>query len=553
MSKIVATRSLAILLAATFIVPAAFFIAPQQAFAQTSGLVSCTGGALAGAASIGSNAGAAATAVPTNTWLGNLINTVTAGTTAGTCVTELIIKPIARQLIRQLIQQITSNTICWIKGGGSCGSGNGTGQPSFVVNLSLNLQQLGDSVVLPFIAKIRMVLNPAFGASIASSLLTNYAQQTSVGGFLAANQSTLGRVSPNPSAFMGGTFSQGGIPAWFSLTTQNENNPYALYYAADRQLDRIKAEAQTNRKQDLTQSGGFLSWCGTTAEADAKRAAYCAQNSDDSDCNETGASGGTNPGDTCTDQNGVSGTIKTPGSVIHDFTKSAVTDAGLDQLVNSNDLDSAIGAIISALVNTTIDSLAGGLSGSASASSIRPQAITSQIYSTATNNTNSINNARAVVNNKIASATTYTTAWTTIGNAANSASTQVTALGAACASQWGAAAQLALGTIITPLITQSQTNLALVSVTQTFAQTVLQEAASNASTLSADVQTLSAMMPTPVDMTTAQTQSITTAGAAVAIPTGSLGVLGGSYVDQMNLIATNAQALSANCSTTTPP
>lgn len=510
--------TIAMLLVVALVVPATFFIAPQRVSAQPAGSVTCAGGILGGLFGIGaaSSAVSALTAVPTDSKVANFTEGSILGTTAGQCLYQLIVVPLARSMIRTILQSITSSIISWITGR------NGTGQPSFVQNLSRHLQAVGDAVALPFINQVRAVLSPQFGAAVASSLLANYARGTSVGGFLAGNQSTLGRYSPDPAAFLRGNFSQGGIPAWFALTTQNENNPYLAKIAANEELGSLVAQAQTNRRQDLVQSNGFLSWCGPSS-------------------NSSGPNG-INPGASCI-VNGVAGNIRTPGTVIQGYAQQAL-GSGIAQLINPQDIDSALAAILSSAVNQVIQGVfgAGGLFGASQPSSARPQAITNALQSSAASNSSAMTSANAVADAALARATDYGNSWSTIGTAANSAAASVASLknNAACASQAGAA-----DSDINATLAQTQQAASDISTTQALANQVKQEAAQGASAaLTTDMQVLGTMIPES-SVTSARADAVAL-GGAVADPNGSLTVSGGTLLDRMNLITQNAQNMNAN-------
>ncbi|OGG40330.1 hypothetical protein A2118_01360 [Candidatus Kaiserbacteria bacterium GWA2_50_9] len=526
--------SVAVLLIIALVAPATFFIAPQRASAQ-SGAIGCIGAGigalfgLTGSAAVGVSGigGVPVVSMSGNTLagIGNSIGGQTAGATTGECIYQLIIVPLARSMMRNILQSITSSIISWITGA------NGTGQPSFVQNLSRHLQAVGDAVALPFINQVRMVLSPQFGAAIASSLLANYARGTSVGGFLAANQSTLGRYSPNPSAFLAGNFSQGGIPAWFALTTQNENNPYLAKIAANDQLGSLVAQAQANRRQDLVQSKGFLSWCGAT--------------------NSSMGPSGINPGVVCRNSDGTESPVKTPGTVIQGYAQQAL-GSGIAQLINPQDIDSALAAILSAAVNQVIQGVfgaGGGLFGASQPSSIRPQAITDALQNTAASNSSAMTSANAVADAALTRATNYSSAWNTIGTAASSAAASVAPLKniETCASQSSVA-----DSDINSTLAQMQQASSDVSTTQALANRVKQEAASGASAaLTTDTQVLGTMIP-DASVTSARADAVPL-GGATANPTGSLSVSGGTLVDRMNLISQNAQNLNAtSCVAPTP-
>lgn len=518
---------LAVLLTIAFVVPVTFFIVPQRASAQAAGCVASLFGLATTATTAATAAASSFLGVPVGgTALAAIVgsvavsagaNPVTAVGTASDCWNNMVFKPILRSLVRDALKYLTSRIIGFIN------NNPNTGQPSFVRNLSVHLQLVGDSVALPFISSIRTALNPQFGAAIASSLMTNYVRQTSVGGFLAGNQSTLMIVSPNPNAFLAGNFSQGGIPAWFALTTQSTDNPYMLEPAARGQLASLVAQATTNRRQDLVQSNGFLSWCGDGATA-------------------TGGSG-VNPKASCIDSQGKAIPVQTPGTVIRDYAQKAL-GSDIAELINPTDLDGALAAILQAVMNQAITGLTTGLVNSSLNSSSRPSIIM-QMQTTAENNISAVNSASSVVSAADARDTAYKTAWDTITTAANNALASVTTL-SACVSQ-ASAAQDARTNYIEPVLTQAQQAYSDISANRELMSKVQGEESAGASAaLTADTAKLAAKTPQASDVASAKAQMATT-GAATASPSGSLNVSGGTIVDRMNLISGNAQQLSANC------
>ena len=562
------------------IAPAAFFIAPQPAHASA---ISCIGGLLGlGAAPV-----AAVVSVPVSD-AGNLTqNSLTAGASTGSCINDVVLIPLARIAIRAILQQMTASVIRSIDGQ------NSSGAPQFVTNLAGNLQLVGDQVGLSFIAQIGSSINSPFAAAISSSLRTGYLQQTSLAGFFAANQCTLGQSSPNINAFLAGNWSQGGAGAWFALTTQNQNNPFTLQQAANNQLRGLVGSAQTNQRQTISQNNGFLSWCSPgditksfivpptpdiqpptlTQNADGSFSDACPSgttnqndscvgpstcpagyslSSDGSECtpnnSATSATASSNMGQTCLNSDGTSGTIETPGSIIHDYTQEAVVNSGFQQLISANDLDNSLGAILSALLTQVLNSAGGLLGGSSSSGSSSSIANQLQNYSSSSTATQS---ASQIAQTVVAQITTYTSAWNTINSAAQAASSALTTLGS-CAAQSNAA-QTALLTEVQPVLINAQRAFSSAATTNALALKVETESsatsAGSAGTLTVDVQSLAAAPPQPGDIAVAQSNATAT-GAATSTPLGSLTVSQGTTVDQMNLIASNAAALASSCSAT---
>ena len=510
MSRNSIITAVAILLTVSFIVPATFFIAPQRVSAK-AGAVTCVGGAIAGLMAF------FLPAIGTKDALTGGATTATGVASIADCVQKLVIIPLARQLIHQIIQATTASIINWINGN------NGTGQPSFVLNLSLHLQAVSDAVALPFINQIQQVMNPAFASGIASSLLLKYAQGTSVGGFLSTQQSTLGLYTPNQGTFLaGGNWTPA---AWFALTTQNNNNPYMIAAAAENKLGSLVAQAQANRRQDLVQGRGFLSWCGPSTSG--------------------GSGSSISPTASCRLDGGGEGNVKTPGVAIQEFVKEA-TNADFASLINPADIDSSIAAIFGAALQQGMNSIFGGtgLFGASQTTSFRPQAITTALQSSAIANSGTITSANTAANAALTRLQAYTTAWNAIGGAAGTAQSSLNSLKFTCTTQ-SSAADTGLASV-NAVLAQAQTALNAVSGTQALALQVQQDAqdttAAGLARLNTDMQALAAAPPTAADVTSAQVNATVT-GGATASPFGSLTVSGGTLVDQMNLINLNATAM----------
>lgn len=502
-------------------------------------------------------------------------NTTTSGATLTKCIHDTVLIPIARAIARIALQGITASTINWINNtpGGSGSS------PSYVRDLSTNFRTLGDSVALPFIGNTSNGFNSPFGSSISSSLRDTYLQRTSSQGFFSSNQSTLGNYSSNPNDFLSGDWSKGDKSEWFALTTQAQNNPYLLGYTAKQQLDKRVSQAIENRKQDLLQSGGFLSWCGTNDSPSVSGNASSTQ--------------GINPGDPCTDKKGKSGTIQTPGSIIHDYAQKAVVSSGVDQLVAVRDLDSALNAIVGALAGQVLGG-AQGFFGASRSSAGRPS-LSIQLQNYSANNVSASDSALSMAQSKVSKVNGYINSWDYIATAANTASTSVMFLKGFClnapsstnyslfplsksknassnrqikiadflkaTSAQALSAQKALDMEIAPVLTIARAAYPLASSTIAFVRIVEAEASTtktinsgnavSAATLASDIKKLVAMPPSTSQIVNAK-MNASVGRTAIATPAGSLTVASGVLIDRMNLIKTNADALKSSVCTFKP-
>lgn len=483
-----------------------------------------------------------------------------------------VLQPLAFVMSGNLLKALTAGVISFV-----VGAANGTGAPQFVQNLQGNLQKVGDARAMAFFVQFGRNSNSPFAAAISSSLRTNYLQNTSLAGFWAANRSTLPQFSSNVNAFLAGDWSKGGTAAWFALTTQPQNNPYMLYQASQSQLASLVANATAARLSELNWGQGFLSWCGATAEG------------------ETGNTGGTGkaPGDACEDDgNGNRGVIKTPGSTIK-AALDKVLGVNQDKLVQLGQLANQVGQILGnvATVFQTVNFAqqilggagSGGLFGigQASATGARSPLMQyqnapgylgvtqGQVYQDAAK-------LPAASSDPLARINDYELSWNTIRASATAAATAINGLVNFCtvaadtlaadtsdenvssgsrasfisASRAQATeARAALTTVVTPIIARADAATKIIADARAMVAKVQSQLTSGRNDASgayiADVEALRTMPPTTLDGANAQ-QEARAFGRAVASPDGSLNVSGGSLIDQMNLVSTNAAGLKAS-------
>jgi hypothetical protein len=255
------------------------------------------------------------------------------------------------------MKSLTSGVISYV-----IGKANGTGIPQFVVDVKKSMQTVSDAQWGAYMKQINQTKSP-FSYSIASALNTDYLKKTSLAGFWAQNMSTLSRSSPNVRGYLAGDWRQGGVGAWFALTTRPENNPYMLYQNTQAQLAAVigpgVAGATGARQQELAWGQGFMSWCSASDATNAASndawtkmtacQAQCTSQSCINNCersNPIAAGGdarngsgpvGINPGDPCIDKDGKAGTTQTPGSTIK-ATLDKVLGAQQDKLINMGNI-----------------------------------------------------------------------------------------------------------------------------------------------------------------------------------------------------------------------
>lgn len=558
MSKKIFINALAILLTITFVAPIVFFIAPQKVSAQ-SGSVGCVVGLAAGLAGVTANR---VVAVPVGDAAGGAGSWTTAGSTVGSCIYNLIVVPVLRQMIRAMLQDITKATINWIN------NTPGTGQPSFVQNLALHMQQIADSAAKSFVKQVAQTAigaglrNPYFGPAISLALMNDYQRQTTLAGFFATYACTLARSSLYPDKFLKGNWSQGGAGAWFALTTQPNNNPFMMYQAAQRVMLSQLTQAQTDRRQDLIQSEGFLSYCpvNTTQSADSVA--------------------GVDPQAPCTNPDGTPAKATTPGSTISSYLQANV-NSGIGQLVSAQDLDAALGQVVFALSNRVLG--ATGLFGST-----QPSSSSNVTRDTKTQQSSAAKSATASATSALENIAIYTKAFQDIESSAQTAASSLRAYIQAepdfvtqvatttiCSRQQNvvqtilANAQTAFTqaqSMLTPTgtiglaLASADTAFNSASTTEALARKVKEAAAvipiADQVQFSVDVASLAQMPPSAVDVVNAQADAAVTGGAYAmnwdgtkpaygAAPAVTLTVSGGTTIDRMNLISANANKLIA--------
>lgn len=249
-------------------------------------------------------------------------------------------------------------------------------------------------------------------------------------------------------------------------------------------------------------------------------------------------------------------------------------NSGIGQLISAQDLDGALGAIVTALANRI---LAGtGLFGSTQSSG--GGSGSSGSTPTNTSSVSASNTAIALANAVQTRLTAYNTAANSITDAANTASQVLTdfmnactAAGTPAATTQAAAAQSAISDEVAPLLINMQEVLSNVAGTQALIDKVKSEAAVAATaagapeTFAADVAALSTASPTALEVGAIEARAARTTGAYSLPfqtdprqpPTVSLNVAGGTSIDQMTLIILNVSILKPICVPpvvdTTPP
>ncbi|MDB5244989.1 MAG: hypothetical protein JWN90_94 [Parcubacteria group bacterium] len=421
-----------------------------------------SGGAAAGAAAGAGAGGAAVTAGsiasgwPVNSVAANALlsanlaaNTAVAANTTVKNVKDDLkcgLDAIAWTVAKVTIQSITRSTVNWINSGFK-------GSPAFVSDLQNNLKYLGDAVANDFFNHLNATVVDVTGFNIKSPFQTQlnqklraaYYQETS--GLLGLSAYDLQGHSKDPKAFLNGDFSQGGFNGFFSASQNPANNPFAAYKLASAQLWASIDAAAQQRKMEITNGRGFLSWrgaCNPAPDTTLTNAATPGATSVDLNAldNAAGSAAAAALGQTPTSAQTAPKTtnnsakapvslsqaegcrnqaVRTPGSVIESQLEGAL-GTGIRQLELADSINEIVGALMGQLVNQVLGS--GGLLGVSQPSSgggtsyITQATDASQLSTVATSLANGV--AQNIANDRTA-VSTYQTNWQTVLTAANAA------------------------------------------------------------------------------------------------------------------------------------
>ena len=508
-------------------------------------------------------------------------------------VKAYVLDPIAFVVSGNLLKSITSGILNFVNK-----------NKLYVQNLPGYLQNVGDIQAYTFLNDFSRNSNSPFAGAITSSLRANYLQQTSMAGFFAANRNTLNRYSPNVNRFLAGDWSQGGAAAWFGLTTQCQNDPYCLYYRAQDQLSRSVEGATSAKLAQLNWGQGFLSWCGSKPGAssttcDPTKGDFCGGGdiSSNGTTANTGSAGGSLtqtgvtgttankdrdliigqnnsvaskglvPGDSCTKSDGTEGNIQTPGSIIKDFLSKAL-GSDIDKLNGVGDIATQLSGIMSNIgtVMKTVDLAAGLFGADGGLNSITGLNSFNSPFANYLNSPDYLGvNTQYISTNPAGQALTtsdllsranqYEAAWATIGTAATSASAALTSLIASCPTQTGNAQNVLNGTVNPALASAANAKnvvsaaRALVTKTQVDAQS---SNLNSSAAYTADIAQLSVMPPSTGDVVAAQ-QEVRSYGDAQSSSANPLSVSASSALDRLNLITRGAETLQNKPATCPPP
>ncbi len=243
---------------------------------------------------------------------------------------------IAYNISQIILKKITAKTVNWINSGFQ-------GNPSYVTDPKQFFLDVGDETASAFLSGTNLNrLCAPFKAEVRLALVKNYLSETSNQNYTC----TLDKLKTNYNEFMN-DFSKGGWEGWFEITQNSQNNPYGSYFNAQQSLSVRVSGAGEEKRTQLTQSGGFLSFEKCKAEFKVKNEidAYTWASEDGTDMYKIGA---------CRKVANAREVV-TPGSVINgQLTKSLGSSWARLEAADE------ITEIVTALVGQLIEKVVGG-------------------------------------------------------------------------------------------------------------------------------------------------------------------------------------------------
>jgi len=250
---------------------------------------------------------------------------ITSWATGSLWVKENVLDGIGWALAKRLVSSMVGSLINWINSGFS-------GSPAFVQDLQGFLLQAADEVIGEYLQDLggigSFVCSP-FRLDVQVSVAMQYERARADGGSgQPAPTCTLSGVIDNIEGFIGGSFEEGGWKDWFRITsTPQTYTPYGSALAAQAGARARIINAQGEELELLGFGDGFLSGeiCETVHGAGTTK----------QDC-----------------------FISKPGKVIQEAL-SFNLDSGRQSLIQADEINEVISALLGQLANTVLEGTAG--------------------------------------------------------------------------------------------------------------------------------------------------------------------------------------------------
>ncbi len=288
---------------------------------------------------------------------------------------NFVLDRLATLIAKQILHQLTMSVVNWINSGFK-------GSPAFLTNpegffLDVADQVTGaylatdgplSSLCSPFSIDIRLKLalsQAALTDQRYTCTLSQIIKAQSGGPTVTVNGKTV-LAANSITGFTGGDFNQGGWPAFVTMTTESQNNPYGAFLSAQSDLYATIGSKQNTIHADLSLGQGFMSWesCKDIpggSKIDLNDEAGIEKSK--SFANDKGSKQVQNKDGTVTYQQCET---QTPGSVIAGTLQTNL-NVPVVELELANDINAIVNALVTQMVSTMLSSglhaLSGGSSG----------------------------------------------------------------------------------------------------------------------------------------------------------------------------------------------
>ena len=298
---------------------------------------------------------------------------------------DFVLNGLAWSIAKAMVRKVTGSVVTWINSGFE-------GSPAFLTNPEGYFLDIGDQITGEFISQngpLQGLCSPwnidlrlSIGLARTQPLERRY---TCTLGSIIGNAKNATVNGYSIEGFTSGDFSQGGWPAFISMTNEPQNNPYGMYLQAKSDLEQQISEKNNAVNNDLNRGQGFLSWqkCDATV-IDAKGSGGTELGLDSRDLVQLNNTGKVTTAkgakyETSKDAKGVTTyktcSTQTPGSVINGSLQKSL-GAGIDQLNLADSINEITDALFAQLINKVLEN---GLGGSTRRTSGQTQSTIDQI------------------------------------------------------------------------------------------------------------------------------------------------------------------------------
>ena len=240
---------------------------------------------------------------------------------------DLVLDGIFYNIAQKALQQLTGSILSFINTGGQNANGERDGRPTFVTDLSDEMDEIALETGSNFIYSEQLnTLCTSFQLDVRIALTAQF-QKEHQGGFREDARCSIDKQGVDVKAFLSGNFSAGGWGTYLETVLNPKNTFMGAYLAGGIALDAAIAGEQYEATKDIDHGQGFRSMETCTAVQTA-----------------------TGPRRDCR--------FSTPGILIKEQATAALK-APMDSLLNADEFDEVIGALFGNLANEAISGING--------------------------------------------------------------------------------------------------------------------------------------------------------------------------------------------------